>query len=294
MVGLKDPLTTRSRPDLKLPSWGALAGTPTSIIPDFVYGLVPGLLLWHPMLRWPFARYQKSGFSDALKTIIEDDPKFRDLALPLAIAAFDITTQRYLVYKKETHPEMTVSEALAIAVSIPFAYPPEERSGRIVLDAGLASECPVWIAADQTYQYPIVALRPKKNKLPSRPKSIVQFYMETVGSITRGLDDYIISKMPRVRLIEIDCHDVRADQFYMTDAERRKLIEYGRDAGITALKRYGEGLRTPHHEGEPSFSGDPHDDKARNDNRAMEHGTELMRRFHQNMSKDMPTRVFIS
>jgi hypothetical protein len=26
----------------------------------------------------------------------------------------------------------------------------------------------------------------------------------------------------------------------------------------------------------------------------MEHGTELMRRFHQNMSKDMPTRVFIS
>ena len=279
---------------IELPSWAEMAGTPASPIPDFVYGFVPGLLPWHPMFRWPFSRYQKSGFSDTFKKIIGDDPKFGSLSRPLAIAAFDITTQRYLVYTKETHPEMTVSEALDIAVSIPFAYPPQERNGRIVLDAGLASECPVWLAADRPYQHPIVALRPKKNILPSKPKSIEQFYLETIGSITRGLDDYIISKMPRVRLIEIDCKDVQVDQFYMTETERHQLIEYGRDAGITALRRYGEGLGTPNYEREPSFLGDPNEEKARNDNRAMEHGTELMRHFHQNMSKDMPTRVFIS
>jgi NTE family protein len=283
---------------LNLESWKSLAGERASPIPDFMYGVVPGLLPFHPMLSWPFAQYRESGFDRVFEEIVDRKPRFAKLEPSLTVAAFDLKTRRYLVYDKKTHGDMAVSEALKIAVSFPFAYKAETFEGRILVDAGLASECPVWLAADRPFDHGIVALRPLKKSLLDHPQTLTvgQYYAETIGSVVRGLDDYIISKMPRVRLIEIDCEDLRADQFDLSKNQMEQLIECGRKAACYALSErgYGPRLNIPRPESRISSCADTSDPRARHYNDALRHGTELMRRFHQNMSKDMPTRVFVS
>lgn len=134
--------------------------------------------------------------------------------------------------------------------------------------------------------------------------SVDRFYLEVNGSIIRGLDDYIIAKMPRVRLIEIDCGEIDVDQFDLSDSLKHELIERGRKAGKDAIVQYGEDFSRPKEIGRSLFDvttesdelpGNTKEEEARKyDQRALEHGSELMTRFHQNMSKDAPFRVFIS
>ncbi|MEJ2158270.1 MAG: patatin-like phospholipase family protein, partial [Desulfobacteraceae bacterium] len=190
-------------------------------IPDMSSFMKYGPMAMHPMLRWPFAMFSKSGFSQVFQELLGKDVTFGEIEAPhFATAGFDIAQQRYLVYDSLTHKAMKVSDALSIAVSYPFVYPPYkpsyEQDGRIILDAGVASECPVWMAADQDTTLPIVALRPKrKAKSTDDPHTFdaYTFFSKTVGSVSRGLDDYIIYQMPRVKLMEIDCGKIESHRF---------------------------------------------------------------------------------
>lgn len=277
--------------DVRRVSLDHLEGRPASYVPDFFYALVPGFLALHPVLRWPFAKFRQPGFSEVFQELVGGDPAFKNLKIRFATAGFDIVQRRFLVYASDSdsHPNMKVSEALAIAVSIPFAYPPHERGCRIVLDAGVASECPVWMAADQDPSLPIIALRPlRRPRLGKHPRTIDAFLSETMGSATSGLDDYIISQMPRVKLMEIDCGDTRSSQFDLTFDEKEALISAGRRAAAEALQRFGPNLTKVSEPRISALLGDP------NDAKALEHGIHLMTRFHQDMSKEVSNRVFIS
>jgi Predicted esterase of the alpha-beta hydrolase superfamily len=271
---------------LRLPR---IAGQRALPIPDLLYALVPGLLAANPLLRWPFARFHRPGFAPVFQDLVGGDPAFRDLQIRFATAGFDLVQRRFLVYASDSHPEMKVSEALSIAVSIPFAYPPHERDGRIVLDAAVASECPVWMAADQDPALPIVALRPFfKSRPGERPKSAGDYLSAVTISATRGLDDYIMSQMPRVKLMEIDCAGIQGSRFDLTGREKEALIDAGARAAQAGLQRFGADLKKSGVPPSGARIGDA------NDATALQHGTTLMTRFHQDLSKEVSNRVFIS
>lgn len=251
--------------------------------------MVNGPLAFNPMLRWPFAMFDKAGFPEVLQELLGYDPTFSDLDIRFATAGFDIVQKRFLVYASDTHPDMKVSKALAIAVSIPYAYPPYVQDGRIVLDAGVASECPVWMAADQDPGLPIVALRPRRRPAAkAHLNKIETFTSETLGSIPRGIDDYIISQMSRVKLLEIDCEDIPSSRFDLSDGERRFLIDAGRREAEGALQRFGQDFSIEHKTETAPLIGDP------DDVMAFDKGDFLMTRFHQDLSKEVTNRVFIS
>lgn len=243
------------------------------------------------LLRWPFARYRSSGFPAVFRQILGGrDPTFVELQIPLTIAGIDIAFKRFLVYASHTHPDMRVSEALKISVSYPFAYPPHEPEGegRIILDAGIASECPVWLAADRDDDLPIIALRPAKPAEATRPKSIEVYFSEVFGSAVRCLDDYIIKQIPRVRLIEIDCGGIRNSEFNLSASQKRFLIEAGRKASQDALHVFGNDLRNIHEVSRPILTrGTPHDI-------AQASADRKMTRFNQELSELVRDRVFIS
>jgi len=144
-------------------------------------------------------------------------------------------------------------------------------------------------AADQDPALPIVALRTLRNPRPGRHPSTIDAYLsETLGSATSGLDDYIISQMPRVKLVEIDCGDIRVSQFELNPHERESLIDAGRRAAEDALQRFGHDLSKVCESRTNRLLG------GANDAKAMEHGITLMTRFHQDLSKEVSNRVFIS
>jgi predicted acylesterase/phospholipase RssA len=260
-------------------------------IPNLFSLMKYGPMAMHPMLQWPFAMFSKSGFSEVFQERLGKDVTFGELQLYFATAGFDIVQRRYLVYDSLTQKAMKVSEALSIAVSYPFLYPPYEHDGRIIMDAGVASECPVWMAADQDTTLPIVALRPlKKAKSNENPCTFdaYTFYSQTVGSVSRGLDDYIIYQMPRVKLMEIDCGEIESHRFDLNKDERNALIEAGRCGAELGLQRFGKDLAIV--DEQPTFKpfGGQYEEKA------LSRGDFLMTRFHEDLSKEVANKVFIS
>jgi hypothetical protein len=94
--------------------------------------------------------------------------------------------------------------------------------------------------------------------------------------------------MPRVKLVEIDCGDIRGSQFDLNPHERESLIDAGRRAAEDALQRFGHDLSKVCESRTNRLLG------GANDAKAMEHGITLMTRFHQDLSKEVSNRVFIS
>ena len=77
-----------------------------------------------------------------------------------------------LVYT-ETHPEMRVAEAVEIATAIPLAYPPHQVGDRLIVDAAIATQSPVWLTAAVEPLFeerlPIVVLRSRRPLPSGRP-----------------------------------------------------------------------------------------------------------------------------
>jgi predicted acylesterase/phospholipase RssA len=71
--------------------------------------------------------------------------KFRDLQIPLSVAAADLRTRQLVTYSSGTHPHMSVAEAVRRSMSIPVAFEP--RDGYIV-DGGVYSNFPAWMLSD--------------------------------------------------------------------------------------------------------------------------------------------------
>jgi predicted acylesterase/phospholipase RssA len=251
--------------------------------------------------KYPFNRFERvniSGlFTDVLKRNKEEveytDPTFTQLQIPFATAGMDIASKRFLVYSKHSTPDMKVSDALKIALAVPFMTPPQGRPRRTVVDAAVASECPVWMVADYDKtsladEIPIVALKPQKSKIYSKPANVGKFVGDLIEAGVVSRDYYLISQLPRVRMIEINCGDIAFDNFHLNDYEKDSLIESGRDAALEAMELYGKDFRrTPLKKIHEPKSKKPED-------RAEFEAEKLMMNFNRKLPSLARNSVFIS
>lgn len=198
-----------------------------------------------PLFR-PYAVYERPGFGGLFRDLIGADPQFRDLKIPLTTVGIDLRNDRMLVYSAETTPEMSVAEAVNIAVSIPPLYPPYEppEGGRLIVDAALASNCPVWMATRHDDDRPIVALRPAETSHDSNPRNFGDYIGRAIEAGINTRDDYLIRQIPRIREIKIDCGSVGFDQLDISPSERDFLSARGRDAAEDAANRIGMARQT--------------------------------------------------
>lgn len=198
------------------------------------------------LLKWPFAMYKKPGFQEFFQKLNNDrNPSFNDLTIPLAIAGLDIASDRILVYSKDQHPDMRVSEAIQIATAVPTMYPPhrDETGKRIVVDAAVVTQCPVWIAAGYDDHLPILALAAAPPRPSTRtPKSFMHYIIDVFVSDVYSRDYYYMQQLPRVRSIEIECSDVAFNQFNLSTKQKKKLIMKGREKATELLQRLGDDL----------------------------------------------------
>ncbi len=198
------------------------------------------------LLKWPFAMYRKPGFQAFFQELLDGlDPLFKDLQIPLSIAGLDIATDRILVYSKDQHEDMRVSEAIQIATAVPTMYPPHrDKTGkRIVVDAAVVTQCPVWIAAGHDDPLPILALTAAPPRPSTRtPRSFLHFIIDVFVSDVFSRDHYYMQQLPRVRPIEIDCRDIAFNQFDLSMKQKRELLNKGRNKAEELLQRMGDDL----------------------------------------------------
>jgi predicted acylesterase/phospholipase RssA len=239
-------------------------------------------------VKWPFAQYRQTGFPELFCELVQDNPRFKDLEIPFATAGVDIVSNRILVYSSETHPNMLVAEAIRIAVALPLMYPPHVREGRVVVDAAVVSQSPVWLATAHDDELPIVVLKPATLSDVHTPKNIFA-YLETVFLSSVGSrDDYVTKQIPRVRMFEIDCGSIRDSQFSISRREKEYLIARGRTCAEDALPHLGEDLGNMRVVPYETSTSDAEDDIAER------YGESLMNRFHSRLSDLVREHVFIS
>lgn len=241
--------------------------------------------------KWPFATYKQPGFPELFCELLQDNPRFQDLTIPFATAGVDMVSNRILVYSSETHPNMPVSEAIRIALALPFMYPPHEKQGRLVVDAAIVSQSPVWIAAAYPDEFPILVLKPARPTDLYNPKNVFAYVEDIFSSAVGSRDDYLIKQIPRVRVIEIDCGTVAEHRFKLSTKEKAFLMAQGRTAAEDLLSLLGNDLSNIPLVPARRITRDP---AATEDDVAERYGENLMNRFHQRLSNLVREHVFIS
>jgi predicted acylesterase/phospholipase RssA len=194
--------------------------------------------LW-TLRSWPYALYREPGLAKAFADIMiaaggNPDPTLGELEVPLSTAAVDVAGKRLLVYSTDQHPDMRVRELLNIAVAIPLMYRPHERQGREVMDASLATYAPVWLAAGQREDLPIIVLRTRGPQVQAR--ELVPWLTDVIQSGIVSRDTFDLERLPRVTVHDIEA-DVDAFQFGLSRQEVSKLVDAGRRTVATAEER---------------------------------------------------------
>jgi predicted acylesterase/phospholipase RssA len=199
---------------------------------------VPLRRLW-TLRRWPYALYREPGipdvFGDILRSVGKDpDPLLGNLEVPLSTAAVDVAGQRMLVYTSHEHPDMRVRELLRIAVAIPLMYRPHQRQGREIMDASLASYAPIWLAAGQRGDRPIVVLRTQGRQFRSR--RLLPWLFDAVQGGVVSRDTFELERLPRTTVHDV-VTDVDAFAFDLSRQQILDLVELGRQTVAVAGER---------------------------------------------------------
>jgi predicted acylesterase/phospholipase RssA len=243
-----------------------------------------------PWLRWPFAKYDSTAVVEVMEELIGPGHTFGDLKISFAAPAIDLLSKRLLVYATETHRSMKVADAVRIAVGIPPLFPPHDAEGRVVLDAGIATQCPVWMVGRYDDEYPILALKPAEAAMTTPPRWIKSFLPTIIEAGAACQDQHLIDQIPRVREIEIPVSDLATDDFEEAEKRKQYLFETGRRVARQCLERWGPDLA-----GEPRRYYRPATQaEYSHDGQAVAMAAAMMEGFANRLSRIARKQVFIS
>jgi predicted acylesterase/phospholipase RssA len=189
-------------------------------------------------LLYPFASHHVPDFPSIITGLIGGDLELGVLQTPFSVAALDIRQNKFLVYASGTHPHMNISEVVRIATAIPFMYEPVKIGGRLLVDAAVACESPVWMASGKPDKYPIVVLKPEKPRNFTPRRSLPSFLVNIFAASTGSHDQFALSQTPRTVEININCGNLRYDNFKIGREEIEGLVQEGYDETTRVLKEY--------------------------------------------------------
>ncbi len=251
---------------------------------------LPGLLRYAALPRWPFAMYDSAAVVEVMEELIGPGHTFGDLKIPFAAPAIDLLSKRLLVYAKDTHPDMKVADAVRIAVGIPPLFPPHDAGGRVVLDAAITTQCPVWRVGRYDDEYPILALKPMETATTAPPRWIKSLLPTIIEAGAACRDQHLIDQIPRVRVMEMPVPDLATDDFEEAEKRKQYLIETGRRVARQCLERWGPDLA-----GEPRRLHRPATQAERShDDQAVATASAMMEGFANRLSRIARKQVFIS
>jgi predicted acylesterase/phospholipase RssA len=251
---------------------------------------LPWPLCYAALLWWPFAKYDSAVVVEIMEELIGVGHTFGDLQIPFATPAIDLLSKRLLVYATDTHQTMKVADAVRIAVGIPPMFPPHDAGGRIVFDAGIATQCPVWMVGRFDDEYPILALKPVETATTTPPRWIKLFLTTIIEAGAACRDQHLIDQIARVRELEMPVSDLETDDFAEAEKRKQYLFEAGRRVARQCLERWGLDLA-----GDSRRLNRPATHAERShDEQAVATASAMMQGFANRLSRFARNKLFIS
>jgi len=182
------------------------------------------------LFRYPYAVYHHPDYAALLKDFAGNDPELKDLTIPYSTLALDLNKQQLLSISKDTHPDWKASKLLSIATSIPPMFSPVEIDNMLLMDGGVASESPGWVAAAESEGRPVVVLKNSGGLPDSNYKSFPRFITSMVRSAAAGTDALSLRQMSSSIIVEINCGSQEAEDFFISNDRIKALILAGEKA----------------------------------------------------------------
>ena len=188
------------------------------------------LLPFMEYIRFPFAKYHEPDYYNLLVDFTGADPLLKELPIPYSTLALDIRKQELLSFSKESHPDMPASQLLQIATAIPPLFAPVEMGKRLLVDAGIATESPGWVALAESKGNPVVVLKSVTMPEDSANRKFPAFLTNMIQSAAAGNDDFSLQQMPNTFTVEINCGNQKAEDFSISKERIEALIISGQKA----------------------------------------------------------------
>jgi len=185
---------------------------------------------WFAFLRYPYAMYHQPDYHKLLVDFTGSDPDLKDLPIPYSTLALDLRKQELLSFSKESHPNMKASALLQLATAIPPLFSPVELDKRLLVDAGVATESPGWVAVAESQGNPVVVLKSAPFFDGEANKRFDHFLTKMIQSAAAGNDGFSLQQMPNAIMVEINCANQKAEDFNITAEKIELLIMAGERA----------------------------------------------------------------
>jgi predicted acylesterase/phospholipase RssA len=198
---------------------------------------------WQAFFQPPFAMYHPPDYHKLLIDFTGTDSILEELQIPYSTLALDIRKQELLSFSKESHPEMRASELLGIATAIPPIFPAVEKGKRLLVDAGIATESPGWVAFAECMGNPVVVLKCANMVSSTGQNTFDKFLANMIQSAASGNDNFSLQQMPNTFSVEINCGNVKAEDFGISNKGIEDLIMSGEKAMQQTLSLCSGDLR---------------------------------------------------
>lgn len=186
-------------------------------------------------LRYPYGMYHHPDYAAFLQDFTGSDPTLKDLPIPFSTIALDLNKRELLSISSDTHPDWKASKLLAVATAVPPMFPPIPIDNMLLVDGGVASESPGWIAAVESNGKPVVVLKNSAGLPDDNKKTFPKFLASMVQSAAAGNDAYSLNQMPANTVVDIHCGNQKAEDLNISGDRIKALIIAGEKAMEQAL-----------------------------------------------------------
>ncbi|MDX2135270.1 MAG: patatin-like phospholipase family protein [Saprospiraceae bacterium] len=197
----------------------------------------PFLFNWLSWLRYPYAAFDSDKFTAFIQEILPKDATLGDMKIHFSIVAIDLYRSTFVVYSSTTHKDMLVSDSIRVATIIPGMWAPysPDSDKRVIIDGGVATLMPAWLAPNFGADEPILVLNTISGKERKFKSNLLSFIKEMIEASSQSWDRHLIESNPRVQVLDIDTLGIHEMQVHISNTQKLALIDQGRDALIRKL-----------------------------------------------------------
>lgn len=164
-----------------------------------------------------------SQIKNTLITICEGEPTFKDLNKKVYISAYNVNLCRTEYFSVDTHPDMSVIDAVCMSISVPLMFCAFEYNGMHYVDGGTAEKIPVPPFFNKNFDE-VLAIRLKYSSVSvDRFENVKDYLNALMKSFLNNRIDY--DNM--FKTISVDLSDVNVFDFHMSEDDKIKLFIRG-------------------------------------------------------------------
>lgn len=174
---------------------------------------------------------------------LDEMVRFKDLTLPLAVVATDVSNSSPVVWSKENTPDAVVAHAVCASCALPFVFQPVMEGASLLVDGAAVSNSPVYLFTKQSGQRArreenVLLFSLRADRTHSQPQNVIDLLRKVAAAAIDGSSHVQLSLSPEVERVVISTGDVQATDFerMRSSSVRASLVSSGRRAAHDFIK----------------------------------------------------------